>query len=149
MTKITQKGMWIEISSLNKKDKKNYLVSMLFFMLGAFAWGIHLSSIGGLGGEIIPNSDKSLFFNLARLFFVTSWIIAAIFYLRFYKEQDELIQRWHQYIFSWGAGGFLTFGALISIASPFFNFNPTFYEFFIAFAIGTIIGGYRFYKNYL
>ena len=149
MTKITQKGMWIEISSLNNKDKKNYLVSMLFFFLGAFAWGIHLSSIGGLGGEIIPDSDKSLFFNLARLFFVTSWIIAAIFYLKFYKEQDELIQRWHQYILSWGAGGFLICGTLISIASPFFNFNPTFYEFFVAFTIGTVVGAYRFYKKYL
>ena len=85
----------------------------------------------------------------ARVFFVISWIIAAIFYLRFYKKQDELIQRWHQYIFCWGAGGFLIFGSLISIASPFFNFNPTFYEFFVAFAIGTAIGGYRFDKNYL
>ena len=149
MTKITQKGMWIEVSSLNNKDKKNYLVSMLFFFLGALAWGIHLSSIGGLGGESIPDSDKSLFFNLARLFFVTSWIIAAIFYLKFYKEQDELIQRWHQYILSWGAGGFLICGALISIASPFFNFNPTFYEFFVAFTIGTVLGAYRFYKKYL
>ena len=149
MTKITQKGMWIEISSLNNKDKKNYLVSMLFFFLGAFAWGIHLSSIGGLGGEIIPDSDKSLFFNLARLFFITSWIIATIFYLRFYQKQDELIQRWHQYILSWGAGGFLICGTLISIASPFFNFNPTFYEFFVAFTIGTVVGAYRFYKKYL
>ena len=149
MTKITQKGMWIEVSSLNNKDKKNYLVSMLFFLLGAFAWGIHLSSIGGLGGEIIPDSDKSLFFNLARLFFVTSLIIAAIFYLKFYKEQDELIQRWHQYILSWGAGGFLICGTLISIASPFFNFNPTFYEFFVAFTIGSVVGAYRFYKKYL
>ena len=149
MTKITQKGMWIEVSSLNNKDKKNYLVSMLFFLLGAFAWGIHLSSIGGLGGEIIPDSDKSLFFNLARLFSVTSLIIAAIFYLKFYKEQDELIQRWHQYILSWGAGGFLICGTLISIASPFFNFNPTFYEFFVAFTIGTVVGAYRFYKKYL
>ena len=149
MTKITQKGMWIEVSSLNNKDKKNYLVSMLFFFLGALAWGIHLSSIGGLGGEIMPDSDKSLFFNLARLFFVTSLIIAAIFYLKFYKEQDELIQRWHQYILSWGAGGFLICGTLISIASPFFNYNPTFYEFFVAFTIGTVVGAYRFYKKYL
>ena len=149
MTKITSKGMWIEIGSLKKEDKKNYLTSMVFFFLGAFAWGIHLTSIGGLGGEIIPDSDKSLFFNTARLVFIASWVIAAIFNLRFYKKQDEFIQRWHHYTLSWGAGGFLIFGTLISVSSPFFDFNPTFYEFFVAFTIGAVIGGYRFHKNYL
>ena len=38
MAKITHRGMWIKISSLNPEDKKNYLTSMALFMIGAFAW---------------------------------------------------------------------------------------------------------------
>ena len=46
MAKITHRGMWIKISSLNPQDKKNYLISMALFMIGAFAWGVHLASVG-------------------------------------------------------------------------------------------------------
>lgn len=35
MAKITHKGSWIQISSLNKEDKKNYVTSFSVFMLGA------------------------------------------------------------------------------------------------------------------
>ena len=46
MAKITHRGMWIKISSLNPENKKNYLTSMALFMIGAFAWGVHLVSVG-------------------------------------------------------------------------------------------------------
>jgi hypothetical protein len=49
MAKIVQKGMWIEISSLNKEDKKNYLRAFTSFILGAVLLGVHLSHIGFLG----------------------------------------------------------------------------------------------------
>ena len=38
MAKITHKGSWIQISSLNKEDKKNYLTSMTLFLVGALFW---------------------------------------------------------------------------------------------------------------
>jgi len=44
MAKITHRGTWLKISSLNPEDKKNYLISMALFLIGAFAWGVHLAS---------------------------------------------------------------------------------------------------------
>ena len=149
MAKISHKGMWIDINSLNKIDKRNYLLSMFFFFVGALAWGVHLSSVGGMGGEIVEESNSSIVFNTARIIYISFWIIALSFYIKFYRAQDEFIHRYHQYIFSWGAGGFLVLGSLISALSPYIGFNPTFYEFFIAFALGTIVGGLRFHKKYL
>ena len=46
MAKITHYGQWLEIKSLNSEDKKNYLTSMSLFLIGALAWGVHLSSVG-------------------------------------------------------------------------------------------------------
>jgi len=50
MAKITFKGSWINISSLNKEDKKNYLMSAGMFILGAFFWGLHLNTVDGIFG---------------------------------------------------------------------------------------------------
>ena len=50
MAKITHKGSWIQISSLNKEDKKNYLTSITLFFVGALFWGIHLTSVDGIFG---------------------------------------------------------------------------------------------------
>ena len=69
--------------------------------------------------------------------------------MKFLNRQDELMQRYHDFLLSWGAIGFLVLGLGTSLISPFFAFTPTFYEFFIAFTVGTIIGGFRFYKKYL
>ena len=48
MAKITFRGGWVKISSLNKKDKKNYLISITMFFIGAIFWGIHLTSVRDL-----------------------------------------------------------------------------------------------------
>ena len=50
MAKISFYGSWIDVKSLNKKDKKNYITSMVLVFLGAIAWGIHLS--GGAAGNL-------------------------------------------------------------------------------------------------
>ena len=50
MAKITHRGSWIQISSLNKEDKKNYLTSITLFFIGAFFYGIHLTSVDGIFG---------------------------------------------------------------------------------------------------
>jgi hypothetical protein len=47
MAKITHRGGWVKISSLNKEDKKNYLISITMFFIGAIFWGIHLTSVDG------------------------------------------------------------------------------------------------------
>ena len=48
MAKIVHKGMWIDIKSLNAKDKKNFLTSFAFGFMASILWGMHLSHIGFL-----------------------------------------------------------------------------------------------------
>jgi hypothetical protein len=55
MAKISFYGSWIDVKSLNKKDKKNYVTSMVFTILGAFAWGMHLA--GNETGFLSANNE--------------------------------------------------------------------------------------------
>ena len=145
MAKIVHKGMWISVKSLDKEDRKSYLTSMILFFIGALAWGIHIASIGGIG----ENPVDIPYINIIRITIVILWAFATFYYMKFLNRQDELMQRYHDFVFSWGAIGFLVLGLGTSLISPLFAFNPTFYEFFIAFAVGSVFGGYRFYKKYL
>ena len=80
----------------------------------------------------------------------TSVILFEIFLLiKFLKTQDELIIKWHEFIGSWGAIGFISFGMMVSLLSPYLNFKPGFYELFLAFCVGTVIGGLRFHSKFL
>ena len=58
MAKITHKGMWIEVSSLNPTDKKNYIKAFACFMLGAVLLGIHLAEVGFLGDDAINSMPE-------------------------------------------------------------------------------------------
>ena len=149
MAKISFYGGWIDLKSLNKEDKKNYKLSMLFLILGALCWGVHLS--GTDNGLLAAGNmnDISSTFTFIRISIVVLWIVAVIYYMKFYKTQDELFRRYQEYTLSWGALSFIALGLLISLLSPYFAFNPSFYEFFLAFGIGAAIGGYRFHKTYL
>ena len=151
MAKISFYGSWIDVKSLNKIDKKNYVTSLVFFFLGALAWGIHLagSETGFLSANNESGSNTGVLFTSARLAVVVCWTIAITFYIKFLKTQDELFQRYHDYVASWGSIGFVFLGIAISLASPYFDFQPSYYEFFIAFAIGAVFGGVRFHKEYL
>jgi hypothetical protein len=149
MAKISFYGGWVDLKSLNKEDKKNYKLSMLFFLLGALCWGIHLNGTD-IGLLAVGNiNDTSGTFTLIRISIVLLWIVAVIYYMKFYKTQDELFKRYQEYTLSWGALSFIVLGLFISLLSPYFAFKPSFYEFFLAFVIGSIIGGYRFHKKYL
>tara|TARA_B100001769_G_scaffold160992_1_gene126450 strand:+ start:741 stop:1184 length:444 start_codon:yes stop_codon:yes gene_type:complete len=145
MAKIVHKGMWISVKSLDEEDRKNYLLSMTLFFFGALAWGIHIASVGSMGDKPIdiPN------INIIRICIVIIWAFAVFYYMKFFNRQDELMQRYHDFVLSWGAIGFLVLGLTASLVSPFFDFKPTFYEFCLAFTGGSIIGGFRFYKKYL
>ena len=151
MAKISFYGSWIDVKSLNKKDKKNYITSMVLVFLGAIAWGIHLS--GGAAGILSASNEigyntESLF-TIARISVVVCWGAGIFFYIRFLKTQDELFRKYHDYVLSWGAVSFLFLGMVISLMAPYFDFQPSYYEFFIAFAIGAAIGGYRFHREFL
>ena len=90
MAKITFRGGWVKISSLNKEDKKNYLISITMFFIGAIFWGIHLTSVDGIMGPAQDVEPTSTFFGIIRLFIVFFWSMAVYFYNKFLKTQDEL-----------------------------------------------------------
>ena len=151
MAKISFYGSWIDVKSLNKKDKKNYITSMILVSLGAFAWGIHLSGsdAGILSASNQIGSSTEFLFTIARISVVICWGAAIFFYVRFLKSQDELFRKYHDYVLSWGAVSFLFLGIVISLMAPYFDFQPSYYEYFIAFAIGAAIGGFRFHMEFL
>lgn len=150
MAKIVQKGMWIEISSLNKEDKKNYLRSFTSFILGAVLLGVHLSHIGFLGDAPLAEPMMSEpWLLILRIVMINLFLLGAYFYHKFYSAQDDFFKSYHNATFAGGAYGFLVFGSLLSIFSPYFNYHPNFYEFFLAFTAGTVVGAYYFYRKYI
>jgi|TARA_B110000305_G_C19236471_1_gene537759 hypothetical protein len=148
MAKITHKGMWIEISSLNPIDKKNYIKAFSFFMLGALLLGIHLAEIGFLGDEAI-NAMPEPWLLILRILMMALFFVGSFFHYKFSIAQDDLFISYQNACFVGGALGFLVFGLSLTALSPYFNFHPTFYEFFGAFALGTAIGGYFFYRKHI
>jgi hypothetical protein len=149
MAKITHKGSWVEIKSLNKTDKKNYLTSLSAFFIGAVFWGVHITTIDGILGPEIVKDPTSSFYSAVRLLIVIFWAIAVYFGIKFLKAQDEFFHRYYYYIGAWGGLGFVFFGMLMSIFAPYIGFKVGFYECFLAYAIGTGIGGYLFDKHYI
>ncbi len=117
MAKIVHKGMWISVKSLDKEDRKSYLTSMILFFIGALAWGIHIASIGGIG----ENPVDIPYINIIRIIIVILWAFATFYYIKFLNRQDELMQRYHDFLLSWGAIGFLVLGLGTSLISPFFE----------------------------
>ena len=148
MAKITHKGMWIEVSSLNPTDKKNYIKAIAFSMLGAVLLGIHLAEVGFLGDES-TNLMPEPWLVVLRIAMIALFFIGAFFHYKFTITQDDLFKSYQSACFVGGALGFLVFGLSLTALSPYFNFYPTFYEYFLAFAIGTSIGGYSFYRKYI
>jgi hypothetical protein len=150
MAKIVHKGMWIDIKSLNPVDKKNFITSLVFGFIASFFWGIHLSHIGFLGNEPSTDSwpsESGLF--VIRMLMILFFLIGAYFYKQFYSAQDDFYKSYHNFTFAGGAYGFLVFGSILTVIAPYFEYHPTFYEFFLAFAVGSGLGGYYFYKKYI
>ena len=148
MAKITHKGMWIEVSSLNPTDKKNYIKAFACFMVAAVLLGVHLAEIGFLGDDAVNSMPEPLLLIL-RITMIALFFIAAFFHYKFSIAQDDLFNSYQSACLVGGALGFLTFGLSLTALSPYFDFHPTFYEFFLTFALGTSIGGYSFYRKYI
>jgi hypothetical protein len=80
---------------------------------------------------------------------IALFFIGAFFHYKFSITQDDLFNSYQSACFVGGAFGFLIFGLSLTALSPYFDYHPNFYEFFVAFAIGTSIGGYSFYRKYI
>ena len=149
MAKITYKGLWIELKSLDKDAKRKYILFNIFLLAGAILFGIHLAAVGGLGIEVNEEVSPSPVLVIVRVLSLTFMLVAAWLYKDFFATQDEFLNRYNEFILSNGAIGFLFIGFLISILSPYIDYQVTFYEYFIGFALGTVIGGYRFHKKFI
>ena len=149
MAKITYKGMWIELKSLDQNAKSKYILCNLFLFAGALLFGVHLAAVGGLGIEVTEEVSTSPALVIVRVLSLTFMLIAAWLYKEFFATQDEFLNRYNEFVLSNGAIGFLFVGFLISILSPYIDYQVTFYEYFLGFALGTIIGGYRFHKKFI
>ena len=122
MAKIVHKGLWISIKSLDKESKKHYLTSMALFFIGALAWGIHVASVGG-----IDNNPVDIpYINIIRISIVIFLAFAVFHYVKFLNRQDELMQRYHDFVFSWGAIGFLVLGLGASLIRHYLPFLQPF-----------------------
>ena len=149
MAKITHKGLWIELKSLDKDAKRKYILCNIFLLAGAILFGIHLAAVGGLGIEVNEEVSPSPVLVIVRVLSLTFMLVAAWLYKDFFSTQDEFLNRYNEFMLSNGAIGFLFVGFLISILSPYIDYQVTFYEYFIGFALGTVIGGYRFHKKFI
>ena len=149
MAKITYKGLWIELKSLDKDAKRKYMLCNIFLLAGAILFGIHLAAVGGLGIEVNEEVSPSPVLVIVRVLSLTFMLVAAWFYKDFFATQDEFLNRYNEFMLSNGAIGFLFVGFLISILSPYIDYQVTFYEYFLGFALGTIIGGYRFHNKFI
>ena len=149
MAKITYKGLWIDLKSLDKDAKRKYILCNIFLLAGAILFGIHLAAVGGLGIEVNEEVSPSPVLVIVRVLSLTFMLVAAWLYKDFFATQDEFLNRYNEFMLSNGAIGFLFVGFLISILSPYIDYQVTFYEYFIGFALGTVIGGYRFHKKFI
>ena len=150
MAKIIHKGMWVDISSLNPMDRKNFIKSFIFFFSASLCLGFHLGHIGFLGEQALENPVVAEPWLLAIIVgMILLSLMGALYYKKFYDTQDDLYKNYHNTTLAGGAYGFLIFGLLLTVLSPYFNYDPNFYEFFCAFALGTIVGAYYFYRRYI
>ena len=73
---------------LNKEDKKNYLTSIILFFIGAFFWGIHLTSVDGIfGPKLEETTTDSLFYHISRAMVIILWAAAAFYQNKFIKTR--------------------------------------------------------------
>ena len=136
MAKIINKGSWIKIGSLNKEDKKNYLISAGMFILGALFWGLHLNTVDGIfGPPVFIDTDTSISFGVIRALIIICWVIAVIYSRKFLKTQDELMHRYYLTTMASGGAGFISVGMLFSIIDPYIDLTIGFYGYFLAFSI--------------
>jgi|TARA_B110000914_G_C15424720_1_gene428327 ABC-type proline/glycine betaine transport system permease subunit len=145
MVKITHRGFWIDISSLNKEDKKLFYKSMFFAIISGFFIGFTMS-------------DPSVFLSLSDgypsilylfpFIAIFSLFLSCIYWFKFYKNQDELFKRFHDFTLMAGWAGFFCFGMIFQFINLFNGYVPVFMDYMGFSIIGMFIGQNYFYKKY-
>ena len=98
MAKITHKGMWIELKSLDKDAKSKYMLCNIFLFAGALLFGVHLTAVGGLGFEVSEEVSPSPVLVIVRVLSLTFMLVAAWLYKEFFATQDEFLNRYNEFV---------------------------------------------------
>ena len=92
MAKITHKGMWIEIKSLDAEAKSKYILCNLFLLIGAFLFGVHLAAIGGVGIEASEEvSSSSSLLVIVRVLSLSFMFVGAWLYKDFLQHKMNFL----------------------------------------------------------
>lgn len=146
MTKITHYGLWLDFSSMSKEDRRTCIISCISaFIAGAIAGYVTTSNAYG---DPIPATEMTI----AGLI---CFMISVFFWTKFYRAQDEMYQRFHDFSMTIGAYFFVVFGIIfysLSLAGyieEVVHQDVCFPLNFLFFVIGTGIGQVYFYRKHL
>jgi hypothetical protein len=104
MTKITHNGLWLDFSSMKKEDKRNCTIACIFaFIAGGIAGFVTTSNSYG---DPIPATEMTI---VGLISFVTS----VFFWIKFYRTQDEMFKKFHDFSVTTGAYFFVVLGNYI------------------------------------
>ena len=137
MAKITHKGLWLDVASLNPSDKRNFIKCLAF------------SIVAGMLHGILETGITEPWLLILSISVVVFFLIGAFYYYKFSITQDELYKGYENACFAGGSVGFVIFGLGLSLLSPYFDYHPNFFEFFLAFAAGNGMGAYMFYRQHI
>ena len=145
MVKVTHKGLWLDFSSLNKDDKKIINKLMFCAVLTGFLIGFSMSDTSFFL-SLCDNYPVLLYFTPLITIFL---LILTIYYsFKFYNNQDELYQKYHDFTLMSGCVGFFFFGMILQFVNLFNGYILVFMDYFFCALIGTIFGQMYFYKKY-
>ena len=146
MTKITHNGLWLDFSSMEKEDKKNYLISCIFlFIAGAIAGFV---TTANSYGNPIPATEMTIAGIICLL-------IGVFFWLKFYRTQDEMFKKFHDFSVTTGAYCFIVLGiifhslSLAGVIAEVVHQDVCFPLNLLFFVVGTLVGQVYFYKKHL
>ena len=158
MAKITFGGMWVDIESLEGKDKSYWIACLIFSIIAGMCFGVIL---GFTSESWLFEADVDRTNEVSDIYKENSWLlylaiaavistfIAGYTYIKVLVNQDDLFKKYNEMSMIGGACGFVFIGVPIAVLSPFIGYSPNFFDFFLTFAVGSIINGYMFSKKYL
>lgn len=146
MTKITHKGLWLDFSSMTKEDRRNCIISCIFaFIAGGIAGFVTTSN---MLETPIPATEMTIIG-------LISFMICVFFWIKFYRAQDEMFKKFHDFSITTGGYFFVVLGIIfytLSLAGyieEVVHQDVCFPLNFLFFAVGTQIGQVYFYKKHL
>jgi len=146
MTKITHNGLWLDFSSMTKEDRRNCIIACIFaFISGVIAGYVTTSNSYG---DPIPATEMTIVG-------LISFMMSVFFWIKFYRAQDEMFKKFHDFSITTGAYCFVVLGIIfysLSLAGyieEVVHQDVCFPLNFLFFAVGTQIGQVYFYKKHL